>query len=64
VALTGFAMVEIGFIMTTAALSYFLGGIAWLSIFGGSLIGAAIAFLLLVQAHPLKDLLRQAETER
>jgi hypothetical protein len=35
-----------------------------LSIFGGSLIGAAIAFLLLVQAHPLKDLLRQAETER
>lgn len=64
VALTGFAMIEIGFIMLTAALSYFLGGIAWLSIFGGSVIGAAIAFLLLVRAHPLEALLHEAETER
>jgi hypothetical protein len=64
VALIGFAMIEIGFIMLTAALSYFLGGIAWLSIFGGSVIGAAIAFLLLIKAHPLKALLHEAETER
>ena len=62
-ALFGFVMVEIGFIMFTAALSSFLGGIAWLSILGGSLVGAAIAFLLLLQAHPLKTLLHRAETE-
>lgn len=64
VALIGFAMVEIGFIMLTAALSYFLGGIAWVSIFGGSVIGAAIAFQRLTQTHPLGALLRQAEAER
>ena len=64
VALIGFTMVEIGFIMLTAALSYFLGGIAWVSIFGGSLIGAAIAFQLLALKHPLRALLRQAEEER
>jgi hypothetical protein len=64
VALIGFAMIEIGFIMLTAALSYFLGGIAWLSIFGGSVIGAAVAFLLLIEAHPLKERLREAENER
>ena len=62
-ALFGYVMVEIGFIMFTAALSSFLGGIAWLSILGGSLVGAAIAFLLLLQAHPLKTLLHRAETE-
>ena len=64
VALIGFAMIEIGFIMLTAALSYFLGGIAWVSIFGGSVIGAAIAFQLLALRHPLGALLRQAEAER
>jgi len=64
VALIGFAMIEIGFIMLTAALSYFLGGIAWVSIFGGSVVGAAVAFQLLAREHPLGALLRQAETER
>ena len=64
VALIGFAMIEIGFIMLTAALSYFLGGIAWVSIFGGSVVGAAVAFQLLALEHPLGALLRQAETER
>lgn len=64
VALIGCTMVEIGFIMLTAALSYFLGGIAWVSIFGGSVIGAAIAFQLLALKHPLGALLLQAETER
>ena len=64
VALIGFAMVEIGFIMLTAALSYFLGGIAWVSIVGGSVLGAATAFYLLAREHPLRALLRRAETER
>jgi hypothetical protein len=64
VALVGFAMIEIGFIMLTAALSYFLGGLAWLSIFGGSVIGAAIAFQFLVHRHPLEALLHEAEHER
>ena len=64
VALVGFTMIEIGFIMLTAALSIFLGGIAWLSIFGGSVVGAAIAFQLLRQTHPLPAMLREAETER
>lgn len=57
-------MVEGGFVMVTGVLSSFLGGIAWVSIFGGSLIGAAIAFQLLARKHPLGALLRQAETER
>jgi hypothetical protein len=64
VALVGFAMIEIGFIMLTAALSYFLGGLAWLSIFGGSVIGALIAFQFLAHGHPLGALLHAAEHER
>ena len=63
-ALFGFVMVEVGFIMIAGVLSNFLGGIAWVSIFGGSLIGAAIAFELLSLRHPLGMLLRQAETQR
>lgn len=63
-ALFGFVMVEIGFFMVSAVLSYFLGGIAWVSIFGGSLVGAAIAFQLLALKHPLRALLRKAEAER
>lgn len=63
-ALFGFIMVEIGFIMIAGVLSNFLGGIVWVSIFGGSLIGAAIAFKLLALRHPLGTLLHQAETQR
>lgn len=63
-ALFGFVMVELGFIMITAVLSLFLGGVAWVSIFGGSLIGAAIAFRHLSLRHPLGALMTQAETER
>ena len=63
-ALFGFVMVEIGFIMTAAVLSNFLGGSAWVSILGGSLIGAGIAFRLLALRYPLGALLREAETER
>jgi hypothetical protein len=63
-ALFGFVMVEIGFIMIAAVLSNFLGGIAWVSLLGGSLIGAAIAFQLIAPRYPLGALLRQAETER
>ena len=63
-ALFGFVMVEIGFIMVAGVLSNFLGGIAWVSIFGGSLIGAAIAFQLIALRYPLGALLRQAEMER
>lgn len=63
-ALFGFVMVEIGFSMVAAVLSYFLGVMAWVSIVGGSLIGAAIAFQLLALRHPLGALLRQAEAER
>ena len=63
VALVGSTMIEIGFIMLTAALSNFLGVMTWLSIFGGSVIGAAVAFQLLQQTHPLSAMLREAETE-
>ena len=63
-ALFGFVMVEIGFIMMAGVLSNFLGAITWVSILGGSLIGAAIAFHLLASRHPLGALLHQAETER
>jgi hypothetical protein len=51
-ALITVAMIEIGFIMLTAVLSHFLGGLAW------------VAMLLLARTHPLGHLLHRAETER
>ena len=59
----GFLMVEFAFAMVTVMLSHLLGELAWVRIFGGSLIGAAIAIIILSRGHPLAAQLRQAEEE-
>ena len=50
----GLVIVEIGFAMGTVVLSNLgLGALAWVRILGGSLIGAAIATVILARGHPL-----------
>jgi hypothetical protein len=64
-AIFGFIILEVGFIMMTILLTHVgLGALAWVSIFGGSLLGAAIAFGMLRREYPLAEWLRQAEAER
>lgn len=59
----GFLMIEFAFAMVTVMLSHVLGELAWVRIFVGSLIGAAIAVVILSRRHPLAAQLRQAEEE-
>jgi hypothetical protein len=59
-----FVVVEFAFVLVTVLLSHLgLGHLAWVRIFGGSLIGAAIALMIVARGHPLLATLRQAETE-
>jgi len=50
--------------MTNLLATATLGNIAWLSLFGGSLIGTAVAMGLLSRAHPVATYLQRAEDER
>jgi len=60
----GFPMVEFVFALGTVLLSHLgLGELAWVRIFGGSLIGTAIAIVILARRHPLAAELRRAEEE-
>ena len=60
----GFLMVEIAFAMLTVLLSNLgLGDLAWVRIFGGSVIGTVTAIILLSRTHPLRADLRRAEEE-
>ena len=60
----GFPIVEFVFALVTVLLSNMgLGELAWVRIFGGSLIGTAIAIAILARRHPLAAELRQAEEE-
>lgn len=53
VILSGVVIVEFGFVMGTILLSNAgLGNLAWVRIFGGSLIGAAVATVIVVRGHP------------
>jgi len=59
-----FVVFEFAFVMVTLLLSHLgLGDLAWVRIFGGSLIGAAIAIMIVARGHPLLATLRQVETE-
>jgi hypothetical protein len=61
----GLLMLEFAFALLSAALWHSpLGTLAWLRIFGGSVIGATVAFLVIARRHPLAELLHQAEDER
>ncbi len=60
----GFFMLEFAFVMLTVLLSHVgLGALAWVRILGGNLVGAVIAFLLLVRSHPLAADLRAADED-
>jgi len=63
-ALFGLLLFEVAFAMLTIILAQSaLGSTAWLAIFGGSVIGTAIAIALLARTHPLVAYLRRAEEE-
>lgn len=58
----GFLMVEFGFAFLTAVFSTLgLGALAWVRLFGGSVIGALVAVAFLSRRHPLVAQLRQAK---
>ena len=60
----GFLMLECAFAMMTVLLSHLgLGDLAWVRIFGGSVLGATIAILVLARNHPLAAQLHRAEVE-
>jgi hypothetical protein len=60
----GFVMVQFVFAMLSAVFSNLgLGQLAWIRIFGGSLVGGAITFAILARKHPLAAQLRRAEEE-
>ncbi len=60
----GFVMVQFVFAMLTAVLSNLgLGELAWIRIFGGSLLSGAVTFVILSRKHPLRAQLRRAEEE-
>ena len=60
----GFLMLEFAFALVTAAFSSGkLGELAWVRLFGGSVIGAVIAMLMVTRRHSLLAILHQAEHE-
>ena len=61
----GLVMMEVAFAMLTIMLGHAgLGSLAWIRIFGGSLLGLAIALALLSRRYPLAARLHEAEEER
>jgi hypothetical protein len=63
-ALFGTLLFETAFAMLTIILAQVaLGNTAWLALFGGSVIGTAVAIALLARTHPLSAYLRRAEEE-
>jgi hypothetical protein len=55
----GFFLLEFGFVMASAILSQVgLGGLAWVRILGGNVVGAALTVLILWRRHPLAQELR------
>jgi hypothetical protein len=60
----GFLIIEFGFAMITILFSHVgLGELAWLRVFGGNLVGLAVAFLVLRRKYPLETMLRYNEDE-
>jgi hypothetical protein len=58
----GLVTFEIALAMLTVLLSHLgLGELAWVRIFGGSLVGVAVALFLLSRRHPLASQLRHAD---
>jgi hypothetical protein len=60
----GFVLLEIALALITVLLSQLgLGSLAWLRIFGGNVVGVAVAFRLLSRSHGLREALRKAERQ-
>jgi hypothetical protein len=60
----GFVILEIALALITVLLSQMgLGSLAWLRIFGGNLVGVAVAVRLLSRGHGLREALRKAERQ-
>jgi len=60
----GVLMLEGGIaMMTNLVAQAAVGAVAWIGIFGGSLIATGFAMALLVRTHPLATYLHQAENE-
>jgi hypothetical protein len=60
----GILFSEVVFAFATVAFANVgLGALAWLRIFGASLVGALVAVVLIARDHPLAMLLHQAEAE-
>jgi hypothetical protein len=63
-AVFGVLLFEVAMAMLTVILAQSpVGGAAWASVFGGSLIATALAARLLARTHPLGDYLHRAEVE-
>lgn len=61
----GLVMMEVAFAMLSVMLGQAgLGHLAWVRIFGGSLLGLGIALTLLSRRYPLATRLHEAEEER
>lgn len=61
----GLVMFEIGIAMLTVLLSHVgLGELAWVRIFGGSLIGMTTALVVLARRYPIAARLRDADVRR
>ena len=59
----GVVMLEIAFAMLTALLSHVgLGTLAWVGVFGGSLVGTSIGAFVLSRRHPLAEQVRGADS--
>ena len=60
----GFLILEFGFALVTIVFTHAgLGVLAWLRIFGGSIIAAAVALVILMRRHPLLAAIRQARLD-
>ena len=60
----GFLILEFAFALVTIVFTNAgLGALAWLRIFGGSVIAAAVALVILTRRHPLLAALRQARLD-
>jgi hypothetical protein len=60
----GFVILEIALALITVLLSQLgLGSLAWLRIFGGNVVGVAVAFRLLSRGRGLREALRKAERQ-
>ena len=55
---------QVAMAMVTNLLTQAVGNVAWIGLFGGSLLSTALAIALLSRGHPLMEYVHRAENER